>query len=341
MMMRDVRKWRGESGFVSLFTCIFISLLLLVLTVSLVTLQTLQLRKAEDGEQSLRAYYAAEAGVEDAVSKVLSRLVTSDQACTANTGYDIPGAAGWTCQQISFSGTPFGKLDAPDVTKTVDPDTTSPEYNSVIVEWNQSTNTSASFYNMDLTSGFPSQAVGATYAAPIELAIVEYPRGGFAASDPGLKLQNAVIAPTGPVGQAGATVDYGTLKNHGPWKGDCRALPRTNPWGSTNYNCYAVINNLVTGKNYIFRIRSRYTASAFKMTFKTAANGGGSVVPVPDGTATIDVTAKAGQTYRRVITKLPLNTGASARLNYVMYSDRDICKNFEVLDNVVQPGCPY
>jgi hypothetical protein len=93
--------------------------------------------------------------------------------------------------------------------------------------------------------------------------------------------------------------------------------------------------------NYIFRLRSRYTASAYRVTFKTGSNGGGAVVTVPDGTATIDVTARAGQTYRRVISKLPLNPSASAGLNYVMYSDTDICKNFEVIDNVAQPGCPY
>jgi hypothetical protein len=75
------------------------------------------------------------------------------------------------------------------------------------------------------------------------------------------------------------------------------------------------------------------------MTFIDAA---GNVVPVPDGTATIDVTAKAGQTYRRVISKLPLSRGAEAGLNYVIYSDTNVCKNFTVLDNVApapNTGC--
>ncbi len=333
---------RDGQGFVSLFTCILISLLLLVVTLSMVSLEALQLRKAEDSEQTLRAYYAAEAGVEDAVSKVLSRAVTTDQGCSANLGYDIPGAAGWTCQQISFSGTPFGRLDTPDVTQTVDPGTTAVAYNSVILEWNQSTNTSASYFNMDLSSGFPTQAVGAaSYAPPVEVAIVEYPPGGFAAGDVRVKLQNAVIAPGGARTQAAATVDYGSLKNHGPWQGDCRPLPRTNPWGGSNYNCYAVMTGFNPSDNYIFRLRSRYAASAYRLTFKTGQNGNGTVVAVPDGTATIDVTAKAGQTYRRVVTKLPLSSGASGRLNYVIYADGDVCKNFDVIDEVAQAGCPY
>jgi hypothetical protein len=40
-----------DKGFVSLFTCIMISLLLMVITMSVITLENLQLRKAEDSEQ--------------------------------------------------------------------------------------------------------------------------------------------------------------------------------------------------------------------------------------------------------------------------------------------------
>lgn len=335
-MIRGQELRKSADGFVSLFTCIMISLLLLVITVSMISLETLQLRKAEDAEQTLRAYYAAEAGVEDAVSKVVSGAVTTNQACTANTGYDIPGAAGWTCQQISFSGTPFGKLDTPDSAKTIDPGNVN--YNSVVLEWNQSTNTNPAYFN--LPGAFPSQAAY-DKAAPIELSIVEYPPGGFAAGDPGLKLQNALIVPGGPRSVATATVNYNLLQNHGPWYGDCRPFPSTNPFGGNTYNCYAVISNLTGANDYLFRIRSRYLASSYRMTFKPSANGSGLPVDVPDGMATIDVTAKAGQTYRRVISKLPLDGGAAAGLNYVMYSDGNICKNFSVLDNTfpVIPGC--
>jgi hypothetical protein len=42
-----------------------------------------------------------------------------------------------------------------------------------------------------------------------------------------------------------------------------------------------------------------------------------------------------------VISKLPLNKSAAAGLNYVIYSDSNICKNFDVINNVAQSGCPY
>ncbi len=336
----------NTQGFVSLFTCIMISLLLLVVTISLISLEALQLRKAEDAEQTLRAYYTAEAGIEDAVSKVLKMTPPYvDQACVPKPNYDATGAAGWTCQQISFSGSPKGKLDKADEAKTVDPGSTTPHYQSVVFEWNQSPVSGGAPYTVNGPfggAGFPTQAAyGAAYAAPpLELAIVEYPDGGFAAGDPGLKLQNAVIVPRG-LGSTGI-VNYGSLVNHGPWQGKCGALGWVNPIGNSAYNCYAAVTGLNAAGNtdYLFRIRSRYLPTDFRMTFYTGAPGS-TVVKVPDGTATIDVTAKAGQTYRRVISKLPLSNGAAAGLNYVMYSDTDVCKNFEVIDNVAQPGCPY
>jgi len=351
---------RSQDGFVSLFTAIMISLLLLVITVSLVSLEAVQLRKSEDSEQTLRAYYTAEAGVEDAVSKVLNNPTNrvdqdcSNPALSANASFDIPGAAGWTCQQITFSGSPKGTLTTPDMAKTIDPGhVSSPSsYNSVIVQWNDSA--AAGSYSVP-AGNLPSQAGYAGYAAPpIEMAIASYPSAGFKANDVcgpnqvppacSVQLQNALIVPRGT--GVGGVVNFSTLLGHGQWDGNCGALGRAYTISGNNYtadyNCYAVITNLTGAHDYLFRIRSKYLPSSYKMTFMTGATGGGVVVPVPDGTATIDVTAKAGQTYRRVVTKLPLGPGAEASLNYVIYSDTDVCKNFSVIDNVAPPpnsGC--
>jgi Tfp pilus assembly protein PilX len=349
---------RNESGFVSLMTCIMLSLLLLVITLSMASIQSLQLRKAEDSEQTLRAYYSAEAGVEDAVSKVLSKTISQgvgDNTCHASSGFDAPGAAEWTCQYVSFSGNPTGKLDKADSAKTVDPLHTATPYRSVIIEWNQSTNTTAAYHNRPtlLTGSFPTQAAynGSPFDPPLELAVLEYPGSGFASNQvctrPGVPagcqalLQNLVIVPNGG---AGSIINYAALLGHGPWSGNCGNLGRNYTVGGlplTGYNCYAVLNNVNTAKDYLFRIRSRYSASAYRLTFRTGPNGMGSTVSVPDGTATIDVTARAGQTFRRVISKLPLNQSAASMLNFVIYSDTDVCKNFDVIDNVpsAPPAC--
>jgi hypothetical protein len=357
-------------------------LLLVVITVSLITIETLQLRKSEDSEQSLRAYYTAEAGVEAAVAKILSKdpsvwsgSTWADQDCTSAaasfTGYDSVGQAGWTCQQVSFSGSPEGKLDQPDQAVTVDPGHITPSYNSVIVEWNQSPNAGGYDMGANTFNGIIPNAAqyasGGYSAPPIELSIVEYPTGGFSASDvcsyqggawvPNnckVKLQNVVIAPNGGAYAAGggankyAVDDYGAagFNQTGPIRGDCgpvgRAFPGGFGGGTLDYNCWAIITGL-DPKDYLFRLRSRYDSSSYKMIFcdsNVASNCTNNPVAVPDGTATIDVTARAGQSYRRVVYKLPITQGAAAGLNYVMYSDTNICKNFSVINDVAQPPYP-
>jgi hypothetical protein len=352
---------RREGGFVSLFTCILLSMLLLLITVGLVSIQTLQLRKSEDSEQTLRAYYSAEAGVEDAVGKVLSKVITDgsigSDTCNQSAGFDTTGSADWTCQYITFSGNPTGKLDKPDLAKTVDaiqpPGNT---YQSVVIEWNQSSDTNASYFNQPgLTTGnFPTAAgyTASQFVPPLELSVLEYPGGGFSSgqicTSPGMpagcvtKLQNLVLVPEG--GAAGS-VGYAGLLGGGPRSANCGLLGRSYTaapgFPSSGYNCYALLTGLDPSKDYLFRIRSRYAATSYRMTFRKQANGAGGTVLVPDGTATIDVTAKAGQTYRRVISKLPLNDSAASALNFVIYSDTDVCKNFDVIDNVPSgpPGC--
>lgn len=344
---------QGSSrGFVSLLTCIFISFLLVIIATSLISIEALQLRKSEDAEQSLRAYYLAEAGVEDAVAKILSGTAIP-AGCNSDTAFEA-GGNGWTCQQVTYTGTPQGTMSQPDKAVTIDPGQVASPFNSAIIEWEQSTNVSG--YNVDLTGGLPCDpnnpqcsAGGYNYsAAPLELTVVAYPNGNFRAGDPRLSLQNALIVPAGSGAGAGVA-DYNSgagFPNSGPYQANCAPLGRSLPaaLGSAplNYNCYAVINNLSPSSNYIFRLRTRYLPAAYQMIFKSGFNGDGSVVPVPTGMAMIDVTARAGQTYRRVISQIPLNQTAAADLNYVIYSDTDICKDFDVIND--QPpanGCPY
>lgn len=348
-LMRPISR---EDGFVSLMTSILLGLLLVIVTVSMVTLEIMQLRKAADAERSLRAYYTAESGVEDAIHKVLNGTITSDQTCAGNPAFDAAGNSEWTCQQVSFSGTPEGRLDQTDFAKTVDPGTNA-GFGSVLLEWDQSTSVAASYFNPALGGGMPTQAAynATPFAAPIEMQVVKYPRGvavttanvctsNNSAPVAGctVRLQNALILPGNA---ASAQVSYGAngFTNGGPYRGNCAAGRTSNPYyAQTSYRCYMLITNFNPANDYLFRLRTRYATSAYKMTFYTTSNGTGAVLPVNDGTATIDVTARAGNSYRRTVVKLPMNNSASGGLNFVMYSDTDICKNFNVVSEQFPPG---
>jgi Tfp pilus assembly protein PilX len=345
--MRRMTAVQEERGIVSLLSCILISLLLVTITLSVLSVEAVQLRKSVDAEQSLRAYYVAEAGIEDAAANVLNGTVTSNQGCQAgNPVFDAAGDANWTCQQIDFTGSPAGNLGGADIATTVNPATSSPDqFHSVIVEWQQSGDPNAADYAVG--GGFPPSGSYTAAAPPLELSIVQYPSGGFAAGNPALTLENAVFLPAGNTANFTANYSSANFTNSSPYSAHCAPLGGTLPasigGGATNYNCYAVLTNLDPTSNgyaYLFRIRSRYTSSSYKMIFKSGLLGDGSVVSVPSGTALLDVTAKAGTEYRRVISELPIGSGAAGGLNYVIYSDTNVCKDFKVINDVAQPPYP-
>jgi hypothetical protein len=350
-----------EQGIISLLSAILLGLLMMVVTMSVITLESGQLRQEGDTEQSMRASYAAEAGIENGVAKVLNGQVTSNQVCgtspvadTQNTNYDSSGQAGWTCQQIIFSAVPFGELKRPDEAVTVDP-AGATGFQSVVIEWNDNA-TDVNFLDYDDADAFgpvglppcneaaDGSCPGYPYAAPpVELTTVQYPQGGFSSTCNCVYTRNALFVPHGDY--ANPTVSFAALGNRpgpGPIPGRCRTLQWTTPIGDQNFNCFAVLTNLDSAANgYLFRIRSRYSTTNYKLTFMSGPNGDGSPVAVPSGAAVIDVTANAGQEFRRVVSQLPLQKQTSGLLNYVLYSDTDVCKNLSAISGVPQPGgCP-
>jgi hypothetical protein len=342
-----------ERGAVSLLTAIIISILLAIITVGLITLMVSELRQSGDSEQSVRAYYAAQSGVEDGVRKVIQALggPRVDQLCggagSQNLNLDpaAAGQVGWTCQEIRYSGSPSGNLPVPDQAVQIDVGPVSgPAFQSMRLEWDLTPNplgNTASFYNAP-NGNFPV-AGGWNYAAPVELAIVDYPAAPFSASAPGaISLRNLLAVPR--VGAA-ASVSYAQLKTGlGVVGVNSRSAACT--LGATAYHCHIDITNMPSssGRGYTFRLRSRYKGTDYRLTFYTNVVASGNPIPVPDGTATIDITAKAGPVFRRVIYKVPYRAGAAAGLDYVIYSDGDICKNFGIINGNVNPaviGCPY
>jgi hypothetical protein len=327
-----------QRGVVALLTTIFVGILLSVITVGLMAQMVGELRQSGDFEQSQRAYYAARSGVEDAVSKVVAALKNNLRpqpqiGCSsgnANLNLDptTPGVLGWTCQQIIFSGSPSGKLGTSDQAVQIDT-SGGPAYASMKLEWDQSSGTLPSgFFNAP--ASFPAGGSW-NYAAAIELTSVEYPQGSFNAANANIKLYNALIRPT-----TGGVVNPSFRTSGGnPVAGTC------NP-SAASYHCSVIFNGFDGAHSYIFRVRTRYVGTDYRFSFFSNANATGSPVLVPDGDATIDVTAKAGNAFRRVIYKVPYTDGAASGLNFVIYSDGNICKSMTVYNTLGSvSGCPY
>ncbi|HSX01672.1 MAG TPA: hypothetical protein VLF67_05525 [Candidatus Saccharimonas sp.] len=340
-----MRHRASERGAVALLTTIIVGILLAIVATGLIALMVSELSQSNDSEQSIRAYYAAQSGVEDGITKVVAALGTTgvDQLCgtpaSQNTNLDPanPGLVGWTCQQITYSGSPQGSLPTAD--KAVQIDVGPVSFRSMILEWDITPppvgGYPPNFFNAPLVN-FPSQATGWPYAAPIEVNIVEYPIGSFSASTPGaINLYTGLVVPR--TAAVAPVYDYTTLSGANPLASAC------NP-AAASYHCKVVIDRFNNGAtSYLMRLRSRYVGSDYKLTFTTGNGGNGAVVPVPDGTATIDITAKAGDAFRRVIYKVPIRNGAAGGLDYVIYADNDVCKGFTVINGAAQAGsgCPY
>ncbi len=338
-----MRSARSEQGAVALLTTVIIGILLTIITTGLVSLMISELRQSNDAEQSVRAYYAAQSGVEEGIEKVIAGLGSAqvDQLCNTagsknlNLDPSNPGAVGWTCQQITYSGSPTGSLPLPD--KAVQLDLGSAKFGSMIMEWDITPpppgGYPAGFFDAPL-GNFPSTAVGWNHPAAMEVAFITYPDTAFEAETAGaIILRNALVVPRT---SGGGPYNANSLRGSNPLAGIC------NP-AAGSYHCRVVIDNLNPGnRNTMLRVRSRYAGSDYKLTFTAGNNGAGAVVKVPDGTATIDITAKAGDAFRRVIYKVPYRNGAASGLDYVIYSDTDVCKNFSTLNGaVLDTGCPY
>lgn len=86
---------------------------------------------------------------------------------------------------------------------------------------------------------------------------------------------------------------------------------------------------------HVLRLKSRYAGMHYSLQFYNGA----ALKSVPDQFATIDVTARSGDVFRRIIYKVRLASGA-ANVDYAIYSDTNICKNMSVSLGVATDFCP-
>lgn len=320
--MRTNSIMRNESGAIALITTVIISLMLLLITTSFITIVISGSRQSSDSESSIRAYYQAESGVEDAIGKLKLDRTYQQPNCATNIA---PSSSnGWSCQIINNSQNVLkGKLEKSDDAKQIDL-AGSPQFNSVNLEWDTSAAHTNFASNLPAASGFASDR-----PAVMELTIIKYPRNG-AVSNADLQIRNILIVPSA----SGGTIDA-SAPITSPAYNPARAL--CDP-GAT-YKCRITLDNLTGSYAYMFRLRARYTVADYQMTFYSGNNLNGGVVQVSDGTATIDVTGRTGNVYRRVVYKVPYNKGVAPGLDYVVFSDANVCKDLSVLNGAITQNC--
>ncbi len=342
-------QYRSDAGVVALITSIIVGLLLVVITTSAIALMSNELRQATDYDQSIKAYYAAEAGAEDAMAHIrravannqtIDSVLSDDCATYTSSKSDLSGdnTVSYTCQIVSMASNNLtGQLD-PEESAQIDL-TSITDFSKLVISWNKPSAGDPSGFNPNVPLGFPritpinkwENPAGKPLPAVIEATFIAYPRDvDFGADD--IKTKTVVIKP----GNTGSTVDLSTATE--------LESAHCIPGGGVLYSCSLDFSNVdlwaetepPSGYYYVVRLHARYASTNYQFQVRNAA---GVLVKIPKTHLVIDVTGKAGDVFRRVRLQAPLTD--QPFVNFVILSDEDICKVLTVTDPTAAPedGC--
>ncbi len=326
---------QNEQGAVALITAMIVSVLLMITTAGMVTLTLKSLRQSTDGAQSTKAYYAAEGGLEDALYQLRNNPNYTGNNCPAAGTSNSTSAASGAVTCIKVDNKPNQLTGEVGANKTVQLDLSSLTTMKILkVEWGvkgaYDANSIPNYYTSTGVNQFPADTPASwpiTAPAIMELGMVQYP-----AAEPfsiaSVNFYEHILAPQSKKAGAAAinngfnSTDYKDAAKLGkPFIVTCNAA-----W---QYQCAAGFNAMNDGHRFVLRLKARYNDATYRIT---AQDANGNPIAIAGAMYTIDVTARAGDTFRRVQTSFATNAVPKALdgLDYVLYSDTDICKSFQI-----------
>lgn len=337
-------KTNKQQGAVALITAMIVSILLMITTAGMVSVTVKSLRQSTDGAQSTKAYYAAEGGLEEALLSL--RNGNRLNACDGATSGDSAKDGVVTCTRVSQSANEVTGELGKDQSTQVDLSSVTGMV-AIKVEWGLDTYDAAQIPNYG-ANGFPepNKATGTTWGkqAPgvIELGVVEYPRGREF-KIPEVGFYEGITAPkSARSGDPSSNLQANSLYNY-------KSLPNSTPTNQTKayvancaapapYQCSTAPFGFVDSSSYVLRLKSLYNGMRYRVT---AIGLGNVVLDIPNTMYTIDVTARAGDVFRRAQTSFSTAPDGISGLDYVLYSDTNICKAYEIKGGVANGinGC--
>ena len=323
----------------ALITAMIVSVLLMITTSGMVSLTIKSLKQSTDGAQSTKAYYAAEGGLEEALLKLRrdpSYTGNCDGASAANSAKD--GLV--TCIKVGTQ--PNALVGELGPNQTVQLDLSSVVgLQSIKVEWTTdgfNEDSIPKYLTGNGVNQFPKQADWpSTAPAVLEVGTVSYPATAEFRIDQ-VGYHQGTIAPRST--KAGSAPATNALNSYVYNDASSLSRPFVVPCNTSgSYPCVAGVG-LNQSLKYMLRLKARYNGAKYRITAQGANNV---ALAIPGATYTVDVTARAGDTFRRIQTSFPtagsVPTGLPG-LDYVLYSDTDICKSFEVVGTAKDMACP-
>lgn len=359
---------RPERGIISLVTAIMVSLLLILIALGLIGLMIGNTQQSSDDQLAQRAFDSAEGGVEWAYWWLRNNPGSNYGNCSGaasifNQADIIAGRPLYvkdlginpnttqnqlTCVLVTQnSTTQQGVLDnAAHDSDEIRLDPTgvlNSSIREVEVQWDALADgvpnvTGGTWTNggnnlTNITAAHPSNAPA------LELTVINYPINGGNVTPSQIKVRNIVFLPSFGGGGGPWSPIYTESKNvvrcnTGGFyqctgtvfiKGGGGGGP--NRWNNANDATIIVVRGrlLHSGQNVHYQLRFRDRT--------------GTLVTLPNSSS-IDVTARAGNVYRRIVATVPGSSGsAPPALNYVLYGDQDICKTIDLAGGGVNT-CP-
>lgn len=328
-----------QRGAVALITVIFVAILLTIVTTSFIRITVNEQRQATDDDLTKRAFFAAESGIEDgkiALDRYLNGEINiaelNGDTCDAPRDIDpeiedLDGIeASYTCHLISLSSEVYESSISPWASRAIDLNAIDPagapaNFSTMTLRWHDPVENGAYATRGDAqTELLPRtgwNSGGVAYPAMMRVQISSYPESGtFAASD----AQTHVVFINPSTGGANPTANF--IANDGSIISNGSCTPSL----TSGYACEVTLDGFNdANRNYSVRVTSLYTATNMQLVL----DGGSAEF---DGAlATIDVTGRAGDVYRRVQTRVSL---ASEDLlpDAAITSGQDVCKNFNITD---------
>jgi hypothetical protein len=329
-----IRSSQFEQGVVSLIASIIIGIMLIIITISGLVLMSAETRQATDFDQSVKAYFAAESGVEDALAEIKRRLDLGDNLATILAGGtdecdnflgdpDLSGdtSVSYTCQIVEMDDNEINGVA--QVEESFQVDLTGTTFNTLEVHWNQQGIDASTLGG--IPTSFPSNSPvnnWLDFPAVMELRIIAYPSGSFNAGQ--IESDVVILKP-----HNSASPPAGTFNVNAPPTNPAFKNILCTPAAPGSYNCSIRITGFDDSNfHYIARIKPKYYRG--NTHYSIRAFQGGNPASIPNGQLAIDVTAKAGDAFRRVRVQIPVGQQPDSVLDYVILTDEDICKFFSV-----------
>jgi hypothetical protein len=315
-----MRYTRHQNGFVSLIAVTLASFLILILTLGMSALMVGELRQAEDNENNVKAYYAAESNAELAVLKVKDLLNAGDPP--ALQGLD--GSSDCNGELVP----PLPVLEPSLQVTSCSLQTYGEPYNGTMSE---STNTDTLQFGLGAApsniQSFTLQIDPSGSGTPyIEATMDYYKRTGgatgyVAAATPSTQY----ICPNNSnAGGGTSTVCTSGNRNTGSFNQPAGYNVTTRLSGDT-----ITLNNLYPDPSYTGILRLRIFGGTAAISL-TPLDGSGGKQPILFPNAVINVTAQAGDSFSGVQEITPIVSETPDNTD-VLSGDAGLCKNFTII----------